>query len=386
MRNFRRDGLAVATIGFLTAVAGGCGKPGTTPAAALSEATQPAAEGLKLTDEILAKLKFHEVAERRLPRTLTVAGKVQFNEDNTAKVLTPVAGQVMNLRVRLGDLVRGNDLLFSLKSREATELMTNLLTNRRELEMAEKTLAMTKDLYEHQAASRISLQQAENEVAKEKTEVAQAIEALRLFGLAAPAPGAPADLNSLIEVRSPIAGTVVERNVTTGQFVQPESGELLTIANLETVWVLAEVFERDVRFVQPGIRGELTTTAYPDQKFQARVTRLHESVDPETRTVKVRFEVANPGLRLKPEMFASVALFLADSEQAITIPAAAAFAEDGRNYVYVRQGERLVKRLIEIASERDRELRLKSGLRSGDTVVADNVLLVRQLEHGGEAK
>jgi cobalt-zinc-cadmium efflux system membrane fusion protein len=292
----------------------------------------------------------------------------------------------MNLRVRVGDTVLANDLLFSLKSREVTTLMTDLVTNRRELEMAEKTLAMTKDLYEHQAASRISLQQAENEVAKEKAQVAQSIEALRMFGLQPPATGMAADLNALIDVRSPMAGVVVERKVTAGQYVQPESGELLTIANLSTVWVLAEVFERDVRFVQPGLRGELTTTAYPDQKFQARVLRLHETVDPETRTVKVRFEVANPGLRLKPEMFASVSFFLADSERAIAIPATAAFSEDGRNYVYVRQRDRVVKRQIEVASENAAAIRLKGGLNPGEIVVGDNVLLVRQMEHGGNAQ
>jgi membrane fusion protein, heavy metal efflux system len=386
MIEITRKNFVAAVLVVLSIAATGCQKEAPPEPAAAAESKSPAAEGLKLPEEVLAKLKWHEISERRLPRTLAVTGKVQFNEDNTARVLAPVAGHVMDLRVRVGDEVKANDLLFSLKSREVTTLMTELLTNRRELEMAEKTLVMTKDLYEHEAASRISLQQAENEVAKEKTQVAQAIEALRMFGLQPPAAGAPADLNALIEVRSPLAGVVVERKLTAGQFVQPELGDLLSIANLSSVWVLAEVFERDIRFVQPGMRGELTTTAYPDQKFQARVVRLNETVDAETRTVKVRFEVPNPGLRLKPEMFASVSLFLADSEQAIAIPATAAFSEDGRNFVYVRQNDRLLKRQIEIASESSKEIRVKSGVRAGERVVGDNVLLVRQMEHGGEAK
>jgi len=104
-------------------------------------------------------------------------------------------------------------------------------------DLAEKPLAMTRDLFEHQAASRLSLEQAEREVAKNKAKLSQALESLNIFGLAPPQQGYPVS-TPLIHVKSPISGTIVERTVTSGQYVQPESGTLLTIADLSSVWVL----------------------------------------------------------------------------------------------------------------------------------------------------
>ena len=374
----------------------GCGGGDGAPAAAKASAASTAAPtrsptaakpvGIEVNAENLARLGVQEVSERMMPRNLVAAGKVHFNEDQMARVLTPVAGQVIDLRVRVGDSVKNGDLLFSVRSREVAQLMTDYVETRRDVDLADKTLAMTKDLFDHQAASRISLQQAESEVAKSNARLARAAESLRVFGLEPPGDrGAP--LNAPIEVHSPIAGNILERSVTSGQFVQPESGPLLTIADLSTVWVLAEVFERDIRFVRPGIRGDVTTTSYPDQKFTARVVRLHDSVDPETRTVKVRFLVNNPQQKLKPEMFASVSLFLADSEPTIAIPASAVVTEGGVTFVYVLSApERLERRVVELATESCEAVRVKTGLKAGERIVTQGTLLVRKIEREEESR
>lgn len=372
----------------------GCGGGDTSPAAKAPAASStappvspsPKHVGIEVKAENLNRLGIQEVSERMMPRNLVAAGKVQFNEDQMARVLTPVAGQVTDLRVRVGDSVKQGDLLFSLRSREVAQLMTEYVETRRDVDLADKTLAMTKDLFDHQAASRISLQQAESEVAKSNARLARAAESLRVFGLEPPGDrGAP--LNAPIEVRSPIAGNVTERSVTAGQFIQPESGPLLTIADLSTVWVLAEVFERDIRFVRPGIRGDVTTTSYPDQKFTARVVRLHDSVDPETRTVKVRFLVNNPQQKLKPEMFASVSLFLADSEPTIAVPASAVVTEGGSSFVYVLSGpDRLERRTVELATESGDSVRVKAGLKAGERIVTRGTLLVRKIEREEESR
>jgi len=365
-----------------------CGNRGGEPQAAGEKDRGPnetASEGMRLDPEVLKKLKWQQVSEQSLPRNLVVTGKVQFNEDQTAQVLAPVAGQIVDLRVRLGDSVAKGEVLFSLRSREVAQLMTEYMENRRDLDLAEKTLTMTQDLFEHQATSRISLQQADSEVAKNTAKLARVAESLRMFGLNPP-PGEGFDgLNTPIQIHSPISGTIVERIVTGGQIVQPESGSLLTIADLSTVWVLAEVFERDIRFVRPGLWADVTTTAYPDRKFTARVARLHDVVDSETRTVKVRFLVSNAERRLKPEMFASVSLYLADSERTITVPAPAVFTDEGSNYVYVQEPKNQIRRRqIELTAEGGSEVRVTSGLRAGETVVAEGVLLVRQLERIGQ--
>src|SRR5439155_6813311 len=135
-----------------------------------------------------------------------------------------------------------------------------------------------------------------------------------------------------------LTGTVIEKKVTDGQFVQPDVNPLITIADLSSVWVLADVFERDLRFVSVGSRADVLADAYPDEHFSARVSHINDVVDPNTRAVKVRFLVANPGQRMKPEMFASARVAVQETQRGLSLPADAVINERGRSYDYVVGG------------------------------------------------
>ena len=125
----------------------------------------------------------------------------------------------------------------------------------------------------------------------------------------------------------------------------------------------------------------ITAAAYPGEQFQGRVSYISDSIDPATRAAKVRVAVTNPNRRLKPEMFASIALDVADKQRAPTVPARALFIEDGKTYVYVQIAQRrFVRRAIEVAPDGDAERRVLSGLHAGDTVVVNGALLLRQQE------
>src|SRR5262249_42774905 len=225
-------------------------------------------------------------------------GAVEFNADRVAKVLPPVAGQVQDLAANVGDTVRRRNVLFVLSSREVAAAIADHAASRADLEVAEKTFAMTQDLFEHQAASRIALQQSAGELAKAQSKVAQAEEVLHVLGLD-DRHDDPASLQPRIPVRAPIDGTVIERSVTNGQYVGPDTTPLFTIADLSSVWVQADIFERDLRHISIGQRADVTTEAYPADRFSAEVSRIASVVDAQTHTAKVRFLVTNPGARLK---------------------------------------------------------------------------------------
>ena len=336
---------------------------------------------LRIDASMLSQIKVERVGETLLPSLLAATGKVQFNEDQMARILTPVNGQVQQLNVKVGDAVQKNERLFFLKSREVAAAVTEHLEDHKDLDLAEKNYAMTKDLFEHQAASRIALQQSESDLAKAKARVARTEEALRVLGLRVEENDLSGELSSLIPITAPLGGTIIERRVTDGQFVQPDSNPLLIIADLSSVWVLADIFERDLHRVHVGQKAEVRTEAYPEQQFLARVSRISDVIDPATRTVKVRFLVSNPGALLKPEMFASVTLILNESARGLTIPAKALFSEGGRNYVYLRSGElEFSRRQVEVATEESSRLRVTSGLNAGDQVVTQGALLLRQQE------
>jgi cobalt-zinc-cadmium efflux system membrane fusion protein len=381
------------TAALTTALLGsGAGCRDARPATEAVAAASPDSAPVRLSDRVrldpsqLEQIGVEELTGRAPANAIKATGTVEFNADRMAKLLPPVAGQLQDLTVNVGDTVRRNDVVFVLSSREVAAAIAEHQSSHKDLELAEKTFLMTRDLFEHQAASRMALDQAESELAKARSKVLQTEESLQVLGIDRPEDDATA-LQPKIPVRTPIDGTVIERNVTNGQFVGPENSPLITIADLATVWVQGEIFERDLRNVATGQKAEVTTAAYPDDRFSAQVSRIASVVDPQTRTAKVRFLVANPGARLKPGMYASINLFLSDATATLTAPAKAIFVENGRTFAYVQDGPReFVRTEVETVASGSDRLRILRGVRPGDRVVSDGVLLLRQLDADSSAR
>jgi cobalt-zinc-cadmium efflux system membrane fusion protein len=327
-----------------------------------------------------AAIHVSAVERKPSPRLLRATGKVQFEESRLARVLAPVAGEVTGFRLKVGDPVKKDQTLFALNSRDAAAVIEDHLDAHRDLDLAEKTLAMTQDLFEHQAASRLSLEQAQNDVAKAHTKVDRTEAALLAIGLR-PDDAAGGAIDARVPVISPIHGAVIEVHVTDGQYVQTDSSPLVAIADLSEVWVEADVFERDLHLVHTGESAVVTTTAYPSDQFRAHVERVSDTLDPVTRTVKVRFLVSNPTLRLKPEMFAEVVLALESQEDGISVPASALFTEADRMFVYVAIDDHtFTRRGVEAVADSADTRRVLRGLSPGDRVVVSGAVLLRAQE------
>ena len=362
----------------------GCGRTHASPpdpahdaGASPTDSHSPEPGSIVVVDpQMLAALKVDTIRDREMPRSLVVAGKVQFDEDRLARVLAPVAGQVVDLRVKVGDAVRKGQPLCAINSREATAAIGEHIESTKDLDLAEKTYAMTQDLFDHEAASRIALQQAQSDLAKARSRVARNAEALRVLGLRDD--GDVAHFSGRVPLTSPLTGTVIERRVTDGQFVQTDSTPIMVVADLSTVWVIGELFERDLHLVTVGQTAAVTAAAYGSERFQGRVSYISDVIDPATRTVKVRVSVPNLRGRLKPEMFASVALGVGGPERVLTIPSRAVFTEDGRTWVYVAAGSgRFTRRAIDLAQDEGSERRVLHGLQAGEQVVVGGALLLR---------
>ena len=383
----------VLTLAALSAAIGIAGCRETTPAVKASAATSDRHEAAHTPGRVhlealqLDQVRVEELSSKPPADRIKLTGTVEFNADRMAKLLPPVPGHVQNLAINVGDIVRKDDVLFVLNSRDVAAATTDHLASHKDLELAQKTFAMTRDLFEHQAASRIALEQATSELAKAKARVAQTEEGLLVLGLDPHPEYDATTTQSQIPIRTPIDGTVIERSITNGQFVGPENSSLVTIADLSSVWVQGDLFERDLRHIAIGQYADVTTAAYPSDRFGAHVSRVGSVVDTQTRTAKVRFLVANPDGRLKPGMFASIALHLPDSGSSLTVPTRAVFVENGRTFAYVRVGpQEFVRREIEtVRSDRDR-LRVTHGIAPGEHVVSDGVLLLRQLESESESQ
>ena len=370
--------LAIAALAL-----GGCGHA---PQAAPGADPAPAADArgtrrIRLDASQVSQVHAIALTMRAAADTISTTGTVEFNADRTARILPPVSGQVQNLRVNVGDSVRQGDVLFEISSRDVAAVIGDHTASHKDLELSEKTYAMTRDLFEHQAASRMALQQAESDLAKNRSKVQQTEEAMRVLGVDVAASEGGAPMPSRIPVRAPLGGTVIERTVTNGQFVGNDAAPLLTLADISSVWVSADVFERDLHHISPGQRADLTSTAYPDDHFSATVSRVAAVVDAQTRTAKVRFVAANPSGRLKPGMFITALLYLPESADVLTVPAKALFVEDGRSFAYVQTtANEFERRAVVTAPAGSERVRVVRGLSAGDRVATDGVLLLRQLE------
>jgi cobalt-zinc-cadmium efflux system membrane fusion protein len=374
----------VMVLASLTACAG-CRPDAAADALPPSTAPRPVTRGearIRLAASQITQITIEELSTQAPGDVIRATGTVEFNGDRMARILPPAPGQVQGLRVNVGDDVRQGDTLFVLSSREVAGAIADHLASHKDLELSEKTYAMTQDLFDHQAASRMSLRQAENDLAKAKAKVAQTEEILRVLGFDVRAVENADSLPSRVPIRAPIGGTVIERTITNGQFVGSDSSTpLLTLADLSSVWVQADVFERDLHSIAAGQRADVTTAAYPDDRFSAKVARIGAIVDPQTRTAKMRFVVANPGVRLKPGMFTIATLHLPASRDSLTVPIKAVFAENGRSFAYLQTGNtEFVRREVETQSGSADRVRVTRGLAAGDRVVTDGVLLLRQVE------
>jgi cobalt-zinc-cadmium efflux system membrane fusion protein len=375
---------AVLAAGQIALCGAGCGESSESPVGGSAGAgTRREAMVLKLDAEMARGVHLEEIEEVSLPVTLKTFGKIQFNEDQLALVLAPLPGHVVHLAAKVGDVVRAGDVLFMIRSRDVASCVGEYIDSRKDLELSEKTYAMTKDLFENQAASLIALKQAENDLAKTRGRLARTQSALKTLGVDLQGE----ELTSLIPVRSPISGTVTDRKLTEGQYETADSNPLLTIADLSSVLIVADLFERDLARVALGQKAEVTTPAYPQLRFMGQVSRISDVVDPTTRTVKVRVHVPNPDGKLKPEMFASVLLFQKEAEPALTVPSRAAFIEGGQYFVYLERGSgEFERRKVDVLPAPEGRLRVTNGVKAGEKVVSQDVMLLRAQESGSDPK
>ena len=390
----RRVSLA-AVSAILLMTLGGCSQP-----AAETEQAEPEAASdpdlIRLDQEAMriAGITLGEVEIRKLEEDLRVSGRVTVNQNATARVGSFTEGIVVGCCESVGSDVEKGQVLARLHSHEIHDAEASYWETRAELErrqtelqFAEKFYKRASRLYELKAGSLQKMQEAEAKFRSAETllkiaraGVERADNHLRYLGLtpeelpeaadehAAEGQGAHEEAH-LIEVRSPVAGTIVERTVSTGAVVTP-SDSLYVISDLRSLWVIAQVPEQHLSLLRSGLTVEVSVRAYPDKTFPARITTIGDALDPETRTVEVRCELNNPGRQLKTEMFATLTIHTGGSREAVVAPLAALQNVDGEEVLFVPEGEYSFRaRRVRVGRHSGSVVEIVSGLQAGEKVV-----------------
>ena len=325
-----------------------------------------------------------------LPTTLQVTGRVAPDEARVAHIRPLARGVVQNVAVRLGDRVTAGQTLATLDNVELGTLVGEYLSESAALrqadtdrEVKEKALDRARALIKIEgiAQQEFDLRAAEFKnseagVESQRARVAKIEEQIHRFGITdqqltrLATPGSDHRTESLSVLRAPFDGIVTKYEVAVGELVESDQ-ELFTLANISTVWVMADIYEKDLAKVQQGADVSVRVDAYPDRIFGGRLTYIADLIDPETRTAKARCVVTNPDGALKLDMFARIMIPTGDGRQAPAVPVAAVQQVDGVAVVFVRQSaDRFQRRDVQVGATAGDMVEIVSGLTPGEDVVA----------------
>jgi RND family efflux transporter MFP subunit len=327
-----------------------------------------------------AGIEITPVSTLGVPDELRLPGVIEPNAYRQVAVTPVVGGRVVQVSVQLGDRVRRGQPLAQVYSPELAEARTTYVAARAMLDAHDRELQRTQKLVEIGAASRQELERAHAEHAAQTAAVESARSRLQLLGAAVEEGAArTADENATITVPAPIDGVVIERIANVGLNVDP-SVKLFTIVDLSNVWIIADVYERDLHRVGEGDRATVTTRAYPDLLLEGRVSYIDPQLNAGTRTAKVRVEVANPRGELRLGMYADVAIVSTNAPRVLSVPRSAIQNVGDRQVVYLQlasDAEAFVEREVRIGRSTGDFVEVMSGLMAGDVVASNGSFFLR---------
>jgi membrane fusion protein, heavy metal efflux system len=328
--------------------------------------------------EQMSHVQVLTVQPTTLSRTLRLTGAVAYNGFRTTPVITQASGPVSRIVVVPGQKVKQGQPMLYVASPDYSQLRTNYLKARDANALAEKSYARAQDLYQHKAIAEQALEQAESAQVQASGDLAAAQAALNVMGVTDPEALVKAPPSFEVPVKAPIGGEVVEQDVAAGQLMQTGATQCFMISDTSTVWVLVNVYQKDLPFVRTGDQVSIQTDSYPDV-FHGKIAYVAASLDPSTRTLQARIETNNPGEKLKKDMFVSATVKAGSIANSIALPDAAILRDDeNQPYVYAAtSSNQFGKRPVTLGESLNGQTEVTSGLKTGDRVIGNGSLFLQ---------
>jgi cobalt-zinc-cadmium efflux system membrane fusion protein len=333
-------------------------------------------------------------ARTQLTEYLRVTGTVQLIDSKVGIVAPLARGRVVEVRAKVGDRVEAGQTLAIFDNIEAGELIAQQQSARADLERLKAQLIPATRQAERSRrladigagaekdyeSSRAEKEEIDANIRSQQAVIDGIYQRLRRLGVSDDtAHGA-----YLTALKAPFDGVVTKAQASPGDFID-EGKAVFNVADLSRVWVQAEVYEKDLGRIRVGQNASITVDTYPNESFEGKVTYLSDVLDPQTRTARVRCEVANHELRLKTDMFANVELPTKFSKQAIAVPVSALQQVEGKNVVFIRRSAtQFEKREVERGVTVNNLTEIVSGLKPGEPVVTQGAFHLKSILAGGE--
>ena len=315
-----------------------------------------------------------------------ITGRLTWDDDTTVRVYTPVSGRVQKILAELGQQVDTGTPLVLIDSPDFGQSQSDAAKADSDVRLANKVLARDQDLLAHGAAAQKDVEADQADLESKKAELQRALAQLAHYG------GTLGQVNNQYVLKSPLAGTIVEKNINPGQQlrndlilanIQQAYQPLFVVSDPKKLWLFLDVTEDDQTKMQVGQSLTLHTRAYPDKEFHGVVEVIGQELDPTTRTLKVRASVDNSEHRLRAEMYVTAELSNVPSG-GVVIPSKATFRKDDKIYVFVERAPGDYERKeIKTGAENDGRIAVSDGIASGDRVVVEGALALESIMEGG---
>ena len=318
-------------------------------------------------------LQVATVSVQTVQNEVAVPAKVQADPDRVVHVYPPVSGRLVSLKIRPGDAVRQGQVIAILQSSDAAGARSDYQKAKIEAarsSQAEKRAAL---LLQHEVVSQKDYEDAKAQAETAQTDLARAEQRLRMLGLSS------TSNSDEVAVKAPRSGIVLEIGAATGELSKSldNASSIATIADLSSVWVVGDLYEKDLSPARRGSPAKITLAALPDKSWSGTISNISDVLDPNTRTLKARVVLPNPQHMLKPEMFATMHL-LGHKQELMTVPTTAVLHEGSDTFVMVKKSDgSYEKRNVTIANTTSDKTEIASGLRPGEMIVISGAELLR---------
>ncbi len=313
--------------------------------------------------------KLVKAETRELPTVVRANGTVTPDVNLTIHVTSLASGRVVDLKVRLGDYVQKGQSLLVISSPDLASAVADYQKARADEALSRKALDRAQLLYSHGALAEKDLQVAQDTADKAEVDLQTAEQHVRVLG------GDPDHPSPRVDLRAPIAGTIVEQNIAGFEGVKSldNTPNLFTIADLSQVWVVCDVFENDLSQVHVGDSAEIELNAFPDRVFQGKVANILNVLDPNTRSAKVRIVLPNKDGDLRPGMFAVATFRSRKLQPRIVIPSAAVMRLQDKDWVFRKEGPQRFRRVEvhTVGATADGMQEVRDGLKPGEEVIGN---------------
>jgi membrane fusion protein, heavy metal efflux system len=371
--------IAVASIAAAAALSG-CSKRAEPPPAPVT------AGNVKLTAAQRQSVSIYTVRSSSFHDTVETTGVVDFDNDQATSVLSPISGPVSRLSVSLGQKVKKGEPLATVDSPDFAAAISAyqkaLATAKTNRHLAD----LDKDLLEHNGVAQKEAAQAETDAVNAESDRDAALQELLSLNVPEQAikgiqRGLPIS-HAEAAIRSPVAGTVVEKLITPGQLLAAGTTPCFTVANLSRVWVMAQIFGSDLASVRLGDSAEVTSGT-GSNTFSGKVDNISALVDPDTRSVPVRVVVDNPGDLLKKQMYVRVRIRSRAESTGLLIPVSAVLRdEENLPFVYVVESDAgFARRHVTLGNRTGDQYVIPEGLAAGERIVVEGGLFVQFMQN-----